>query len=145
HLAFIQSKAKGTPPQANVTFYNAANTTDASQYPISGWQGIRNGDTPGQYLISGTSAATGILYVGSISGQGTSYPINVPGASSTSVYGPNNLGGGQVQAVGSYRTDGSSVVQGFFFQGGIANGAVTGSYSTIAHSGATFNYVHSTM
>ena len=93
------------------------NTTDASQYPISGWQGIRNGDAPGQYLISGTSSATGILYIGSISGQGTSNTVNVPGASTTSVYGPNNLGGGQVQLVGSYRTASSSIVSGFFFQG----------------------------
>ena len=74
----------------------------------------------------------GILYVGSISGTGTSNTVNYPGSrSSTSVYGPNNLGGGQVQLVGSYRTEGSSVVSGFFFQGTIANGTATGTYSTL--------------
>ncbi len=144
HHAIIEAKTK-IASAPSVTYYDAVNTTDASQFPISGWQGIRNGDTPGQYLISGTSSASGILYVGSISGQGTSYPVNDPIASSTSVYGPNNLGGGQVQLVGSFRTANSSVVSGFFFQGTIANGSVTGSYTTIAHSGATFNYVHSTM
>jgi hypothetical protein len=130
---------------ASVTYYNAANTTDSGLYPISGWQGIRVGDAAGQYLITGTSQATGILYVGSISGQGTSYPVTYPGASSTSVYGPNDLGGGRVQLVGSYRTANSSVVSGFFFQGAIAKGAVTGAYRTVAVPGATFNYVHSTM
>ena len=126
------------------------NTTDESTYPISGWQGIRDGDSPGQYLITGTSGGTGILYVGAINGTGTSYPISYPGTtnsqgSSTSVYGVNNLGNGQVQLVGSYVTEGSSVRNGFFFQGTIANGAVTGTYSTLDAPGATFNYIHSTM
>ncbi len=144
HPALVESSAKSAP-MPSVTYYNAVNTTDAAQFPISGWQGIRNGDTPGQYLITGTSGSTGILYVGSISGQGTSYAVNVPGASSTSVYGVNNLGGGQVQLVGSYRTANSSVVNGFFFQGAVANGAVTGTYTTLDYPGATFNYIHSTM
>ena len=62
------------------------------------------------------------------------------------MYGPNNLGGGQVQLVGSYRTADSSIVSGFFFQGTTTtNGSVTGTYTTIAQPGATFNYVHSTM
>jgi trimeric autotransporter adhesin len=93
HHTTIESKTNSTS-LPSITYYNAVNTTDASQYPISGWQGIRDGDTAGQYLISGTSSTTGILYVGSISGVGTSYAVNYPGASSTSVYGPNNLGGG---------------------------------------------------
>ncbi len=129
----------------SISYYNAVNTTDASSLPISGWQGIKDGDTAGQYLITGTSGATGILYVGSISGQGTSYTVNYPGASSTSVYGVNNLGGGEVQLVGSYRTSSSSIVSGFFFQGTTAGGTVAGTYSTIAQPGATFNYIHSTM
>ena len=144
HHAIVESKTKSTSTP-NVTYYNAVNTTDASSLPISGWQGIRSGDTAGQYLITGTSGATGILYSGSISGQGTSYTVNYPGASSTSVYGVNNLGGGEVQLVGSYRTSGSSIVSGFFFQGTTADGAVSGTYSTIAQPGATFNYIHSTM
>jgi trimeric autotransporter adhesin len=144
HNATVESRTKSTT-STPVIYYDAVNTTDASQYPISGWQGIRNGDSPGQYLITGTSNATGILYVGSINGQGTSNSVMVTGSSSTSVYGPNNLGGGQVQLVGSYRTTDSSVVSGFFFQGTVSDGSVTGTYSTIAAPGATFNYVHSTM
>jgi trimeric autotransporter adhesin len=145
HHAIIES-AQRSSSVPSVTFYNAKNTTDASKYPISGWQGIRDGDSPGQYLITGTSNATGILYIGSISGQGTSYAVNVPGASSTSVYGPNNLGGGQVQLVGSYRTADSSTVNGFFFQGTTTDdGTVTGTYRTLDYPGATYNYIHSTM
>jgi hypothetical protein len=140
-----------TPAQAqkatvpSVTFYNAKNTTDASQYPISGWQGIKASDTAGQYLITGTSGATGILYVGTISGQGTSYPVNYPGASQTSVYGVANLGGNQVQLVGSYVNPDSSTRHGFFFQGTYGDGGVTGTFSTLDVPGATFNYIHSTM
>ncbi len=128
-----------------MTYYNAANTTDNATYPISGWQGIKDGNTPGQYLITGTSGPTGILFVGSISGTGTSYTVNYPGATSTSVYGVNNLGGSQVQLVGSYVNPNSSTRNGFFFQGTYANGTVTGTYSTLDAAGATFNYIHSTM
>src|SRR5258708_3368569 len=77
HHAIIQPIPKSASVP-NVTYYNAVNTTDASQLPISGWQGIKAGDTPGQYLISGTSAATGLLYVGSSRRQGTSYTGNYP-------------------------------------------------------------------
>ncbi len=142
--AIVASQAQSARVPS-VTFYNAADTTDASQFPISGWQGIKAGDTPGQYLITGTSAATGILYVGSIDGTGTSYPVNFPGASQTSVYGVNNLGGNQVQLVGSYVNADSSTRHGFFFQGTYGDGAVTGTFSTLDVPGATFNYIHSTM
>jgi hypothetical protein len=144
HHAIAGPKAQGASTPS-VTYYNAANTTDAGQLPISGWQGIKAGDTPGQYLISGTSGAAGVLYVGSISGKGTSYAVNDPVGSMTSVYGVNNPGGGQVQLVGSYVTADSSTRYGFSFQGKIDDGAVTGTYTTIATQGATFNYVHSTM
>jgi hypothetical protein len=144
HHAPIDSRPKNALPPP-VVYYNATQTTDSSVYPISGWQGIRNGDAPGQYLITGTSGPTGILYIGSISGQGTSNAVMVTGSSSTSVYGSNNLGGGQVQLVGSYRTDTSSVVSGFVFQGTTSNGVAVGTYETIAYPGATFNYIHSTM
>ena len=133
------------PPMPTVSYYNAANTTDANELPVSGWQGIREADTSGQYLITGTSGTSGILYLGTISGTGTTYAVNYPGASSTSVYGPNNLGNGQIQLVGTYQTANSSIVNGFVFQGTVANGTLTGSYSTIDYPGATATYVHSIM
>ena len=79
--------------------------------PVSGWQGIRAGDASGQYLITGTSDSNGLLYEGPISGVGgTSYSVNYPGADTTSVYGPDNLGNGELRLVGSYN-DGTGQVR----------------------------------
>jgi hypothetical protein len=144
HHAIVDSRIKFSfSPQ--VTYYNAESTTDASELPVSGWQGIRASDTPGQYLITGTSKTAGLLYIGSIDGRGTSYAVNYPGAQNTSVYGPNNLGGGLFQLVGSYTPEDASGVDSFVFQGTTAGGSVTGKYRTIAYPAATYTYVHSTM
>ena len=42
-------------PVTGVSYYNA---DSVSMQPVSGWQGIRDAATPGQYLITGTSGAT---------------------------------------------------------------------------------------
>jgi hypothetical protein len=47
-----------TNPVSGVSFYNA---NQVPTLPVSGWQGIRGGDTSGQYLISGTSGDNGLL------------------------------------------------------------------------------------
>ncbi|AMV37917.1 hypothetical protein [Planctomyces sp. SH-PL62] len=129
-------------PVTGVTYYNA----DAvGMQPVSGWQGIRQADAAGQYLISGTSNSAGLLYVGPISGAGgASYAVNFPGAATTSVYGPDNLDGDRVRLVGSYRT-GDDVVNGFLYEGTIADLGNAANYRTIAKDGAKFTYVHSTM
>src|SRR4029079_2371190 len=49
-----------------------------------------------------------------------------------------------LRLVGSYKT-GNDMVQGFLFQGTIADLAQSGNYRTINYPGAKFNYVHSTM
>ena len=129
-------------PVTSVSYYNAS---AVSMQPVSGWQGLRNSDTTGQYLITGTSGANGLLYEGPISGAGgTSYSVNYPGATSTSVYGPDNLGGGGVRLVGSYR-NGDGTVHGFLFQGTTADLSQGGDYRTIDYPNAKYNYVHSTM
>lgn len=129
-------------PVSSISYYDASSV---SMQPVSGWQGIRASSTPGQYLITGTSSSHGLLYEGPITGVGgTSYAVNVPGATTTSVYGPNNLGGGELQLVGSYKT-GNSTVQGFLFQGTAAELSQSGNYRTIDYSGAKLTYVHSTM
>ena len=129
-------------PVTSVSYYNA----DAvSMQPVSGWQGIRDSDTSGQYLITGTSNANGLLYEGPISGAGgTSYSVNYPSATSTSVYGPDDLGGNGVRLVGSYR-NGDGTVHGFLFQGTTADLSQSGNYRTIDYPGAQYTYVHSTM
>ncbi len=131
----------------SINYYNAGNV---SMQPVSGWQGIRGGDSAGQYLITGTSNSNGLLYIGPISGAGgSSYAVDYPGAASTSVYGPNNLGGGSLQLVGSYRNSNATsnpvVVNGFLFQGTTADLTNPAAYRTIDYPGAAYNYVHSTM
>ncbi len=73
----------------------------------------------------------------------------IPARSTTSVYGPNLLKGGQIQLVGSYKNADYSTaavkVNGFFFQGTTADLPSGGSFRTIDYPGATYNYVHSTM
>ena len=76
-----------------------------------------------------------------------------PGAETTSVYGPDNLGNGRLRLVGSQRVadDGSSnggvavQVRGFLFQGTTADLTNAGNYRTISYPGAQFTYAHSTM
>jgi hypothetical protein len=130
---------------ASVTYYN----TDSVRVPVTVWQGLRGAAAKGRYLISGTSLTHGLLFVGTIAGKGRSHFVDVPGASLTSVYGPNELNGQNIQLVGSYRsghplTD-PVTVHGFLFQGTTADLPSGGSYRTIDYPGATYNYVHSTM
>jgi hypothetical protein len=129
-----------------VTYYDAAGVT---LQPVTAWQGIRNSDTPGQYLLVGSSNDTGLLFDGTIAGVGTSYAVNYPGAVATSVYGPDNLNGTGVRLVGTYRNAGASTapvkVNGFVFEGTTADLSDGSHYRTIDIPGAEFNYVHSTM
>jgi len=129
-----------------VTYQNA---DDVPTQPVSAWQGIRNTDTSGQYLIVGTSNSDGLLFEGTIAGVGTSYAVDYPGAIATSVYGPDNLGSGNTRLVGSYRNADFATapveVNGFLFEGTTADLATAGNYLTIDYPGAEFNYVHSTM
>jgi trimeric autotransporter adhesin len=129
-------------PVSSVTF---SNTSGVSTQPVTAWQGIRATSTSGQYLISGTSDANGLLYEGPISGNGgTSFSVNFPLALTTSVYGPDQLSSGGVRLVGSYRgLDGN--VHGFMFQGTTSDLSLPVGYQTIDYPGATYTYVHSTM
>jgi parallel beta-helix repeat protein len=133
-------------PVTGVTY---ATTGSVPMQPVSGWQGIRNSDTAGQYLIAGTSGPNGLLFDGTMAGVGTSYSVNYPGAADTSVYGPDNLGNGTVRLVGSYRNadfvTAPVEVNGFLFEGTVADLSQAGSYRTVDYPGAKYNYVHSTM
>lgn len=129
-------------PVTGVAYYDAG---AVGIQPVSGWQGIRDADTPGQYLITGTSSSEGLLYVGPISGVGgTAYAVNMPGAATTSVYGPDNLDGDAVRLVGSFRT-GDDNVSGFVFEGAVSDLDDADHYRAIDYPGSQFTYVHSTM
>jgi hypothetical protein len=130
-------------PVTGVSYFDASGV---SLQPVSGWQGIRESvDSPGQFLLTGTSSTQGLLYVGPIDGQGgESYAVNMPGAATTSVYGPDDLGNGNVRLVGSFRT-GEDTVSGFLYEGAIADLDNGDNYRAIAYPGSQFTYVHSTM
>lgn len=141
-----ESRFRHIASAPTVIYYNSSSV---GMQPVSAWQGIRGAGSKGQYLIAGTSSSTGLLQVGTIAGVGTSDPVMVPGSATTSVYGPNNLGGGRVQLVGSYKNANASTapvaVNGFLYQGSISDLPSGGAYRTIDFPGARFNFVHSTM
>lgn len=135
-----------TNPSSPATYYNTSNFP--TNLPVYGWEGIRGGDSSGQYLITGTTAVnnvpTGLLYEGTIDGTGTSYAIGLSNWSGSSVYGPNNLGGGLIQLVGTYQsTSTTATVNGFIFQGTTSSLTNASDYATIDVPGAEYNYVHS--
>jgi hypothetical protein len=129
-------------------------TTDVS-LPVQTWTGIR-GLADGQFLITGTSQSdgveSGLLYVGPLEGAAAAkaYAINYPGApgTATSVYGPDDLGDGEIVLVGTYVLPGDTTRYGFSFRGNLATMdadiANPANYTTI-WNGSPFNYVHSTM
>lgn len=129
-------------PVSSIRYYTA---NGVSMQPVSGWQGIRDGDTAGEYILTGTSNNNGLLYIGPISGiGGKSYSVNYPGAASTSVYGPDNLGNGLLRLVGSYK-DGDGHVHGFVFEGTTADLSKAAHYKTVDFPDSHITYVHSTM
>lgn len=80
-----------TNPVSGVTYYNDAlvnNDLGTDDQQVDFFEGIRNGDTAGQYLISGQTAQTqspnagydGFLFEGTIAGVGTTSAVNYPGA-----------------------------------------------------------------
>ena len=138
-------------PVTGISYY----TTDDIAVPVNAWQGIRGTPVAGQYLICGTSGSNGLLYIGSIDGtNGKTYSVNYPGAKSTSVYGPDYVGQDSsgndiIRLVGSYKPSSSSPlagsVQGFVFEGTVAELQTAAKYRTITVPGAKYDYVHSTM
>ena len=136
-------------PVSSIT-YSSATTVDGQ--PVSAWQGIRNSDTAGNYLLAGTSGNNGLLFDGTMAGVGTSYLVNYPGTTNggtTSVYGPDNQGSGNLGLVGSYKNANAASatvkVNGFAFQGTTSTLSDASDYQTVDYPGAEFNYVHSEM
>jgi trimeric autotransporter adhesin len=134
-------------PVSGVTYYN----TDSISMPVSGWQGIREDTTPGQYLLTGTSDLNGLLYIGPVSGVGgTSYAVDYPGMYETSVYGADVVSGSGssevLRLVGTYQATDGSDVQGFIFQGTTADLSNLANYQTVDYDSSTeYVYLHSTM
>lgn len=142
----------------------AGTNPNSGLYDDFGLQGIKGGDTLGTYLITGTSGTNGVVYNGPIdhymtvngSGSGTWTVMNVPssyGASSTSIYGVDNLNNGDVNLVGSYisnTADGSVFPRiGFYYDGSITGSPDASNFKSYQASDpvtgrlATFTYIHS--
>jgi hypothetical protein len=142
-----------------------AGTNTSGIYDDFGLQGIKGGDSQGSYLITGTSGTNGVIYSGPIdhamstsgSGSGSWTVMNVPAgfnASSSSIYGVDNLGGNNVDLVGSYvsataDSDGQFPRIGFYYNGPITDRPRAEDY--LSYQGrdpvtgklATFTYIHS--
>lgn len=68
----------------SIAYYDS---DSVSIQPVSTWTGARAASTPGQSLLTGTSNATGVLYIGPISGSGgNAYSVKYPGATETYVH-----------------------------------------------------------
>lgn len=134
-----------TDEVSSIDVYLATDGSDLTQ-PVNGWQGITAGENAGEYMLTGTSGSSGLLYIGSIDGDsGTSYfPVDYPGSSETTIYGSDNLGSGNIRLVGTYRTNGSSVVNGFWFEGTTSDLGNPAHYHQLNYPGAEYTYVHST-
>jgi parallel beta-helix repeat protein len=141
-------------PVTSIDYFNTAEITTASSLPVTSWTGIR-GLANGDYLITGSTESggvtSGLLYVGPLDGDGgDAYAINYPGGAgtATSVYGPDDLGDGEVLLVGTYVLSGDETRYGFAFRGNLATMATDvadpANYEQI-WNGSEFNYLHSTM
>jgi trimeric autotransporter adhesin len=134
----------------DVNYFNTSDATKFTIQPVSAWQGLRNyGDKADQYLICGTAnKSNGLLYVGSISGGGASYPVTYPGSTATSVYGPDNLPDDNLRLVGSYKLsgDGDTIYNhGFVWDGTLADLPSGGTFRTLDYPAAKYQFTHSTM
>lgn len=131
---------------SSMDFYNAEDGTAIFPTVVNGWQGIRGSGTPNEYIITGTSGTNGLVFIGAIDGNsGTTYAVNYPNiAVETTVYGPDTTQNGDLRLVGTYRTNGSSVINGFLFEGTTADFGNPANYITIDYPGANYTYLHST-
>jgi len=148
-------------PVTSIDYFNTSEITTDTSLPVQSWTGIR-GLENGDYLITGSTNSggveSGLLYVGPLDGSGgNAYAINYPGGSgtATSVYGPDDLGDGEVLLVGTYvlpvppgPLPQIATRYGFAFRGNLATMATDvlnpDNYETI-WNGSEFNYLHSTM
>lgn len=138
-------------PVESIVYFDA----DEVSLPVQTWTGIRGYDE-GQFLLTGTSNSggveSGLLYVGPLEGTaaGQVYTIEYPGVdvAETTVYGPDDLGNGDVLLVGTYVRKDDATRYGFSFQGNLATMERDlqnpDNFQTI-WNGSPFNYLHSTM
>jgi hypothetical protein len=110
---------------------------------VTAWQGIRKIED-NNYIIVGTSGTIGRVYIGPLDSSSLSvYDVNFPGATATSVYGPDYVGDGVIRLVGTYKL-GDDKVRGFYFMGTVDDLTDPTKYQSIL-TGEKFTYIHSIM
>lgn len=134
-------------PVTSVDYYDANEVTPA----IGTWNGIRAADEPGDFLITGQSRdGDGLLFLGTIEGQGQTYPVNIQTSELTEVFGVENLSGDQVGLAGLMvpppQGSNPSRPQGFLAEGTPAALALgTASYQFVDFPGADATIMRSRM
>ena len=105
-----------------------------------GLQGIKGTQQAGIFVITGTSHVNGVVYKGPVnngfnssgSGKGGQWwAMNVPGASSTSIYGPEDLGNGNYNLVGTYKLPNASPTYSFIYQGPLTTTPSASAFQTV--------------
>jgi hypothetical protein len=137
----------GFDPVTSIRYFDTSNASAFTVQPVTAWQGLRNyGKGTKNFLICGSSDEDGLLYVGPLAGGGASYLVDNPVATSTSVYGPDNLGNGRLRLVGSYKQANDTIYNhGFVWEGRLSDLPSGGKFRAINYPGATYQFTHSTM
>lgn len=145
------------PVAAAQTTYSPFNCPCSGITEIQGIRGVTS--DPTKVLIAGTLTGTasgvpvGLVYRGPVTGAGSSgdwFQLSFPSSTTatvtvTSLYGPADLGNGNIRVVGAYQTSqGGSHNRGCMYQGPL-NGS--GTWTAITPNGGNTNnvFVHSTM
>ena len=152
------SSSSSSPVGVSYNRFYCPNTVNVSFPGVSGVRQVYGQESlvyvTGVYVQYGSSHA--FLYKGSVLGGGNCSEFNFPSApgrtvTSTSLYGPDNNGYGQVVVVGSYTTleSGPIAQQGLLYIGA-ADGATLNGYKTLYPTSLTSESIintlgHSTM
>ena len=153
--ALVAPSAQAAPvPTVDGTYVVPFQYTGTSPAPgkSNALQGIKGGDTPGTYLIVGTSFPNGFVYEGPIddapSGSGTWTNMNIPASyagTTTSIYGVDNLDGSDVALVGSYKTTTGS--KSFYYEGPITSTPDASDFTSVVGmkngKAADYTFLHS--
>lgn len=138
----------------NATFYTADSTDVDNADGVCNWQGMCHYLNK-QVVICGTAGPTattglGLVYIGNVKGDistQTSYTFQVPGATSTSCYGPRyDFNTRLFTLVGSYMVD-DSITYGFLFRGELNELTDASKYTTtmqLVQNEYTHTFTHST-
>lgn len=147
------------PPTVSYSLTQGVTDSAGDTLSVDGWQGLSTAGTPGQYLISGTTAnpngngaSAGLLYSGPITTVGgTGYVMLMPDQGtattfSTTTYSADALADGQLRIVGTYTNTGATNELGFVFTGTVDDLATPANYTSLPFptSSATWNVPHST-